>query len=169
MFKFGGLCIRINEKIKNMMKKINTLLMTSMAAVMLASCATDNKLPVPVAPLEECVYMGDKTEFAVWSPDSEAAQLRLYNTASDEAAFKTVDMLKVVHKGGVSSEVLENIKTPVHKFIVIGLVAGDHLDNGGHRHRHGKEYQPKLQLVMIPKILPSALRCLGCLVLGFCL
>ena len=46
------------------------------------------------APFEECVYLGDKTEFAVWSPDAEAAELRLYNDAKDETAFMIVQMTK---------------------------------------------------------------------------
>ena len=100
------------------MKKINILLMISMAAVMLASCATDKKLPVPVAPLEECVYMGEKTEFSVWSPDSEAATLRLYTTASDEAAFMTVDM-KLSKKDGLWKAVVkEDVKGAFYTFSV---------------------------------------------------
>ena len=118
MPKFEGLCIRMNEKIKNIMKKINTLLMISMAAVMLASCATDTKLPVPTAPLEECVYMGDKTEFSVWSPDSEAATLRLYHSASDEAAFQTVEM-KLSKKDGLwKAAVKEDVKGAFYTFSV---------------------------------------------------
>ena len=101
-----------------MMKKINNLLMISMAAFMLASCATDNTLPVPVAPFEECVYMGDKTEFSVWSPDSEAAQLKLYTTASDEAAFMTVDM-KLSKKDGLWKAVVkEDVKGAFYTFSV---------------------------------------------------
>ena len=99
------------------MKKINNLLMIAMAAVMLASCAADKSLPVPSAPYEECVYMGDKTEFCVWSPDSEAAQLRLYNSASDEAAFLTVDMK--LSKGGLWKAVVkEDVKGAFYTFSV---------------------------------------------------
>ena len=56
------------------MKIFKTLLMGTLAAVALVSCASENSLPVPEAPLEECVYMGDKTEFAVWAPTAEALQ-----------------------------------------------------------------------------------------------
>ena len=76
------------------MKIFKTLLMGTLAAVALASCASENSLPVPEAPFEECVYMGDKTEFAVWAPTAEAAQLRLYSSASDEAASRIVNMKK---------------------------------------------------------------------------
>ena len=68
--------------------------MGTMTAAAMTSCASDGTIVVPEAPLEECVYMGDKTEFSVWAPDAEAAQLRLYRTAQDEAAFMTVNMKK---------------------------------------------------------------------------
>ena len=74
------------------MKIIKDFLMGTLAAAALASCATGGNIVVPQAQLEECVYLGDKTEFAVWAPDAEAAQLNLYHSASDEAAFMTVDM-----------------------------------------------------------------------------
>ena len=45
---------------------IKNLLMGTMAAAAMASCAADGTLPVPETVLEECVYMGDRTEFAVW-------------------------------------------------------------------------------------------------------
>ena len=69
-----------------------TFLMGTFAVAAMASCASDGAIVVPEAPLEECVYMGDKTEFAVWAPDAEAAKLRLYHDAMDETAFKTLDM-----------------------------------------------------------------------------
>ena len=70
-----------------------SLLMGTIAAAAMVSCASDkDALPVPQTTLEECVYLGDKTEFAVWAPDADAAQLRLYHSASDEAAFKIVNM-----------------------------------------------------------------------------
>ena len=65
--------------------------MGTMAAAVMLSCA-QNK--ASEAPFEECVYLGDKTEFAVWSPDAEAAELRLYNDAKDETAFMIVQMTK---------------------------------------------------------------------------
>ena len=100
-----------------MMKKINILLMNAMAAIALASCASDNTLPVPEAPLEECVYMGEKTEFAVWAPTAQAAQLRLYGSASDEAAFKTVDMKKS-NDGLWKAVVKEDVKGAFYTFSV---------------------------------------------------
>ena len=100
-----------------MMKKINILLMNAMAAIALASCASDNTLPVPEAPLEECVYMGEKTEFAVWAPTAQAAQLKLYRSASDEAAFKTLDMKK--SKDGLWKVVVkEDVKGAFYTFSV---------------------------------------------------
>ena len=99
------------------MKKINILLMNAMAAIALASCASDNTLPVPEAPLEECVYMGEKTEFAVWAPTAQAAQLRLYGSASDEAAFKTVDMKKS-NDGLWKAVVKEDVKGAFYTFSV---------------------------------------------------
>ena len=99
------------------MKKINILLMNAMAAIALASCASDNTLPVPEAPLEECVYMGEKTEFAVWAPTAQAAQLKLYRSASDEAAFKTLDMKK--SKDGLWKVVVkEDVKGAFYTFSV---------------------------------------------------
>ena len=64
------------------------------AAVAFASCTRGSEVPVPESPLQECVYCGDKTEFAVWSPDAEAAQLKLYHSAQDTLAFATFDMSK---------------------------------------------------------------------------
>ena len=55
---------------------IKTVLMITIAAVA-ASCASQEGYPVPEATLEECVYSGNTTDFAVWSPAAEAAQLRL--------------------------------------------------------------------------------------------
>ena len=99
------------------MKIFKTLLMGTLAIVALASCASENTLPVPEAPLEECVYMGDKTEFAVWAPTAEAAQLRLYRSASDEAAFKIVNMKK--SKDGLwKATVREDVKGAFYTFQV---------------------------------------------------
>ena len=64
-----------------------------MVAISLVSCKTaEQGLAIPQEPLEECIYKGNKTEFAVWSPDAEAAQLRLYHSAADMTAFETADM-----------------------------------------------------------------------------
>ncbi len=67
--------------------------MGTIAFAAMASCASeDGKIAVPEAPLEECVYLGDKTEFSVWSPEAEAAELRLFRTAADSASFKIFNM-----------------------------------------------------------------------------
>ena len=76
------------------MKILNILLTGTMAAAVMTSCASEGAIVVPEATLEECVYMGGKTEFSVWAPEAEAAQLRLYHSAQDDAAFMTVNMQK---------------------------------------------------------------------------
>ena len=91
--------------------------MGTLAAVLMASCAENGDLPVPEAQLEECVYLGDRTEFAVWSPDAEAAQLRLYRSASDEDAFMTVDM-KLGKDGLWKAVVKEDVKGAFYTFQV---------------------------------------------------
>ena len=94
-----------------------TFLMGTFAVAAMASCASDGAIVVPEAPLEECVYMGDKTEFAVWAPDAEAAKLRLYHDAMDETAFKTVDMK--LGKGGLwKATVKEDVKGSFYTFQV---------------------------------------------------
>ena len=69
------------------------VLMVAMVAISLVSCKTENQgIAIPQTPLEECVYKGNKTEFSVWAPSAEAAQLKLYKSASDKEAFMTMDM-----------------------------------------------------------------------------
>ena len=99
------------------MKIFKFLLMGTLATVLMASCAGDGELPVPEAQLEECVYLGDRTEFAVWAPDAEAAQLRLYRSASDETAFMTVDM-KLGKDGLWKVVVKEDVKGAFYAFRV---------------------------------------------------
>ena len=94
-----------------------TFLMGTFAVAAMASCASDGSIVVPEATLEECVYMGDKTEFAVWSPDAEAAKLRLYHDAMDETAFKTVDM-KLGKDGLWKVTVKEDVKGAFYTFQV---------------------------------------------------
>ena len=108
-----------NGKMNRVMKiSIKNLLMGTMAAAALASCAADGTLPVPETTLEECVYMGDRTEFSVWAPDAEAAQLKLYHSADeDEAAFLTKDMK--LGKGGLwKVTVKEDVKGAHYAFQV---------------------------------------------------
>ena len=66
--------------------------MSAMSAAMISSCVSRSADAIPAAPLEECVYGRYKSTFSVWSPDAEAAQLRLYHSAADESAFGTFDM-----------------------------------------------------------------------------
>ena len=63
-----------------------------MSVAMISSCVGGSADAIPAAPLEECVYGRYKSTFSVWSPDAEAAQLRLYHSASDKTAFETADM-----------------------------------------------------------------------------
>ena len=65
-----------------------------MAAAVMVSCAQGKAAEQVDAPFEECVYLGDKTEFAVWSSDAEAAELRLYRDAKTDSAFMIVQMKK---------------------------------------------------------------------------
>lgn len=81
------------------MISIKNFLMGTIAAVMVASCASEGSLPVPESALEECVYMGGKTEFSVWAPDAEDALLRLYESAQADTPLRIVDMKK--SKGGL--------------------------------------------------------------------
>ena len=82
-----------------MTKFYKILLMMVSAATAFAACAPRTGVSTPEAPLEECVYMGGRTDFSVWSPKAEAAQLKLYRSAQDTAAFKVLDMKK--SKGGL--------------------------------------------------------------------
>ena len=96
---------------------IKNLMMCALTASVLASCQSVGDFPVPEAPLEECVYNGAVTDFSVWAPDAEAARLRLYHSASDEAAFKTLDMKK--GRGGLwKVSVREDIKGSLYTFQV---------------------------------------------------
>ena len=63
-----------------------------MSVAMISSCVGGSADAIPAAPLEECVYGRYKSTFSVWSPDAEAAQLRLYHSASHKPAFETADM-----------------------------------------------------------------------------
>ena len=100
------------------MKIFNFILMGTLVAASMVSCNTKGgDFAVPQTQLEECVYMGDRTEFAVWAPDAEAAQLRLYHSASDEAAFKIVNMK--LGKGGLWKAVVkEDVKGAFYTFQV---------------------------------------------------
>ena len=91
--------------------------MSAVALTMALSCAAPCIDSIPQAPLEECVYNGDKTEFSVWAPTAEAAQVKLYNSASDTVAFKTVSM-KLSADGLWKAVVKEDVKGAFYAFQV---------------------------------------------------
>ena len=105
----------MNEIIKFMIS-IKTFLMGTMAAALMVSCASGGALNVPDTTYEECVYLGDRTEFAVWAPTAESAQLRLYRSASDVAAFKIVNMKLSKKEGLWKATVNEDMKGVFYTF-----------------------------------------------------
>ena len=100
------------------MNKFHKILLTMIStAGVLVACAPQTEMAVPEAQLEECIYNGNKTEFSVWSPDAEAAQVRLYASAQDTAAFKICDMK--LSKGGLwKVTVKEDLKGSFYAFTV---------------------------------------------------
>ena len=98
-----------------MTKLHKILLMMVTAAIAFSACAPKVGIPVPEQPLEECVYGGDKTGFAVWAPEADAAQVKLYHSAQDTSAFATFDMKK--SKDGLWKAVVrEDIKGVFYAF-----------------------------------------------------
>ena len=94
------------------------VLMVAMVAISLVSCKTENQgIAIPQTPLEECVYKGNKTEFSVWAPSAEAAQLKLYKSASDKEAFMTMDM-KLGKDGLWKAVVKDDLKGSFYTFQV---------------------------------------------------
>ena len=91
--------------------------MSTLAVAAVVSCTYRQGLPVPQEQLEECVYLGNKTKFAVWAPDAQAAQLKLYISATDDTAFKIVDM-KLGRKGLWKATVKEDVKGAFYTFQV---------------------------------------------------
>ena len=83
----------------------------------LAACTPKTGVDIPEAPLEECVYMGDRTEFAVWSPDAEDAVLKLYGTASDDSPLQTIEMDRS-RDGLWKATVKEDLKGKFYTFLV---------------------------------------------------
>ena len=69
------------------------LMMVSTVAV-LGACSRNSDVSVPEAPLEECIYLGNNTEFSLWSPDAESVQLKLYRSASDTEPYSVHSMKK---------------------------------------------------------------------------
>ena len=100
-----------------MMKAIKLMFMSAVALTMAASCAEPTVDSIPQAPLEECVYKGDNTEFSVWAPTAEAAQLKLYHSASDTLAFASLDM-KLGNDGLWKATVNEDVKGAFYTFQV---------------------------------------------------
>ena len=99
------------------MISIKNLLMGTMAAAVMVSCAQGKASDVFNTPYEECVYLGDKTEFAVWSPDAEAAELRLYRGAQDTTAFMIAQMKK--SEGGIwKATIKQDLKGTFYTFSV---------------------------------------------------
>ena len=97
------------------MKKL--IFMSAVALAMAASCAAPSIDSIPQAPLEECVYNGNSTAFSVWAPTAEAAQVKLYHSASDTLAFATVDM-KLGKDGLWKAAVNEDVKGSFYAFQV---------------------------------------------------
>ena len=98
-----------------MMRTLKLMFMSSLALTMAASCGETEVNTVPQAPLEECIYNGNNTEFSVWAPTAEGAQLKLYRSASDTLAFETVDM-KLGKDGLWKTVVNEDIKGAFYAF-----------------------------------------------------
>ena len=98
-----------------MMRTLKLMFMSSLALTMATSCGETEVNPVPEAPLEECIYNGNNTEFSVWAPTAEGAQLKLYRSASDTLAFETVDM-KLGKDGLWKTVVNEDIKGAFYAF-----------------------------------------------------
>jgi pullulanase len=100
-----------------MMRTLKLMFMSSLALTMAASCGETEVNTVPEAPLEECIYNGNNTEFSVWAPTAEGAQLKLYRSASDTLAFETVDM-KLGKDGLWKTTVKEDVKGAFYTFQV---------------------------------------------------
>ena len=71
---------------------LKQIVMSAIAAAVAVSCVGNGGTAIPSSVLEECVYKGDKTEFSVWAPGAEAAQVSLYQSAMDKEPFLTLDM-----------------------------------------------------------------------------
>ncbi len=101
-----------------MKRPFKITLMSLIAVASMASCAYDGEIIVPEETLEECVYLSDRTIFSVWAPNADAAQLRLYKSAADEAAFKLVNMQKSRKTGLWTATVKEDLKGSFYTFSI---------------------------------------------------
>jgi pullulanase len=91
-------------------------LMGLLAFAAVTSCESSGDLLVPSAPLEECVYNGDKTDFSVWAPDAEKVNLSLYRS-HDYQPYQVVAMKK--SKDGLwKTSVKQDIKGSFYTFQV---------------------------------------------------
>ena len=82
------------------MAKFHKILLTMVSAAMtMISCAPRAEVAVPDAPFEECVYSNGRTEFSVWAPSAESAQVNLYHEAQDTVAYETLEMKR--SRGGL--------------------------------------------------------------------
>ena len=98
--------------------------MISATAVMVG-CTSNDVVAIPDAPLEECVYQGATTEFAVWSPAASAARVRIYESALDSVEVMKCRMKK--SDGGLWKVVVEeDLKGKFYAFQV--KVKGDWLE-----------------------------------------
>ena len=89
--------------------------MCALAATSLIACSQPGELPIPKSPLEECIYQADKTSFSVWAPTSQAAKLRIYETATAESPIRTLDM-KLGRDGLWKAVVKEDLKGMFYTF-----------------------------------------------------
>ncbi len=94
------------------------LVMFMITAANIVSCSTDGTTAIPESQLEECVYLGDRTEFSLWAPDADAVQLRLYHSAADDAAFRIVNMKLSKKEGLWKATVKEDLKGSFYTFQV---------------------------------------------------
>ena len=99
------------------MKTLKLMISSAVVITMAVSCVERSVEAIPQAPLEECVYNGENTMFSVWAPVADAAQVKLYASASDTLAFATVDMK--LGKDGLWKAVVEkDVKGAFYAFQV---------------------------------------------------
>ena len=112
MIKFVRFTIRITIFMAKFHKILPVMIFV---ATTLAACAPKTCVAIPEAPLQECVYMGDRTEFSVWAPGADSAVLKLYNTALEENPFRT-ECMKKCRQGLWKVTVKEDLKGTFYTF-----------------------------------------------------
>jgi pullulanase len=65
-----------------------------MAPVEAGILQLNDDMKIPESPLEECVYLADRTEFSLWSPAAESVQLKLYHSALEPEPYSVHSMKK---------------------------------------------------------------------------